>query len=479
MPPPPRPPRGPARPDPARLLAWRVLRAVDETDAYANLVLPDLLRESGLDERDSALVSELAYGTLRATGTLDHVIGLCSTRPVAQIDPPLRDAIRLGAYQLLRTRIPAHAAVAATVELARRVSGEGPGSFANAVLRKIAARDGDLGAPSEVDDPVGHLSITTAHPRWVVDAFVEALAGDVAEAAAALAADDARPEVHLVARPGRITRDALLRSVEVAGLRAEVGPWSPYAVRLGGGDPGALAAVRDGRAAVQDEGSQLAALVVGSLLPRDAGATVLDVCAGPGGKAALVAAVLAGRDTGDRLVATELHPHRARLTARAVAAGAGVGASGVAGTSWVVAAGDALQSPWRTGTADVVLLDAPCTGLGALRRRPEARWRRRPEDVGRLVTLQRSLAEAALAALRPGGHLVYVVCSPHVAEGREQIAHLLERDDVEAVDVRAHLPAMPALGHGPWVQLWPHRHETDAMFFAVLRRVARLAATST
>ncbi len=469
-----RTPRAPASPDAARLLAWRVLRAVDETDAYANLVLPDLLRESALDERDRALVSELAYGTLRATGTLDHVIGLCSSRPVSDIDPPLRDALRLGAYQLLRTRIPAHAAVAATVELARRVSGEGPGSFANAVLRKVAGRDGDLGAPLYDVDPIGHLSITTAHPRWVVEAFVDALDGDLGEASAALRADDERPEVHLVARPGRITRDALLQSVRDGGLRAEPGPWSPYAVRLGGGDPGSLSPVRDGRAAVQDEGSQLAAMLVAALAPPDA--RVLDVCAGPGGKAALVGSILAARGGDARLVATELHPHRARLTAGSLSSAVRRDAD----LRWAVLTADGTAAPWRDGSVDVALLDAPCTGLGALRRRPEARWRRLPADVPRLAALQRQLAEAALRAVKVGGHLVYVVCSPHVAEGRDQVESLLAAHpgELESVDIRPHLRAITTSGATPWVQLWPHREGTDAMFLAAVRRVATLGSPS-
>ncbi|HVE97632.1 MAG TPA: transcription antitermination factor NusB [Mycobacteriales bacterium] len=467
--PPTRPARRPPSPDRPRLLAWRLLRAVDEQDAYANLVLPELLRESALDERDRAFTSELGYGTLRALGTLDHVISLCSSRPVADIDPPLRDVLRLGVYQLLRTRVPPHAAVSATVELARSVAGEGPGSFANAVLRKVAARGGDLGAPAYDDDPTGHLAITTAHPRWIVEEFVTALDGDVAEAQRALAADDARPEVHLVARPGRLGRDALLDEVTAAGLTGVPGPWSPWSVRLRGGDPAGVPAVRDGRAAVQDEGSQLAAVLAAALLPQG-DPTVLDMCAGPGGKGALLAATMAGRGSG-RLVATELHEHRARLTARALRDGGGHPARPL-----LTVCADARTAPWRPGGFDLVLLDAPCSGLGSLRRRPESRWRRQPADVAALGTLQDELLTAAVAALRPGGHLVYVVCSPVVAEGRARIDRLLRYlpGEVTAIDVRGHLPTIPTSGPGPTVQLWPHRHGTDAIFLSAVRRVATL-----
>ncbi|HWL36530.1 MAG TPA: transcription antitermination factor NusB [Frankiaceae bacterium] len=416
----------------ARNVAYELLRAVDERDAYANLLLPTLLY--GLDARERAFAAELGYGTLRALGTLDHVLGLCSSRPVSEMDPPVRDVLRVGAYQLLRTRVAPHAAVSTTVDLAKHVAGPGAAKFVNAVMRRVAERDGDLGLPA---DPLDALAIETAHPRWIVDAFVDVL-GD--EAADALRADDLRPEVHLVARPGRIARDGLVASCAAAGLEAEAGPLSPYAVRLRGGDPGDVPAVRDGSAGVQDEGSQYAALVLPELLGPGRH-DVLDLCAGPGGKTAL----LAGTLDGGRIVANELHPHRATLVAENVAAARGVPTA--------VVTGDGLRGPWAPGTFDGVLLDAPCTGLGALRRRPEARWRRTPGDVAPLQALQRGLLAAAIDAVKPGGYVVYVVCSPHRAETRDVV------DAAEGVE---------RLGD---TQLWPHRHGTDAMFVARLRRI--------
>jgi 16S rRNA (cytosine967-C5)-methyltransferase len=414
--------------DPRRV-AYDLLRAVDERDAYANLLLPTLVR--GLDQRDRAFAAELGYGTLRALGTLDHVLGLVSTRPVAEMDPQVRDVLRLGAYQLLRTRVATHAAVSTSVDLARSVAGIGASKFVNAVLRKVAARDGDLGLPA---DPVDALAVETAHPRWIVEAFADALGGDPR---AALLADDTRPEVHLVAR--RITRDALLASCRAAGLEAEPGPLSPYAVRLRGGDPDGVAAVRSGDAGVQDEGSQVAALALAEALGPGRH-DVLDLCAGPGGKAALLRATVEGR-----LVANDVHPHRARLVA-----------GNLAGAREATAvAADGRRGPWRPGTFDGVLLDAPCTGLGALRRRPEARWRRRPEDVAPLQALQRELLAAAVEAARPGGTVVYVVCSPHLAETRDVLATVTGAD---VLSTR---------------QLWPHVDGTDAMFVAVLRRSGR------
>jgi 16S rRNA (cytosine967-C5)-methyltransferase len=450
--------------DPARRAAYDVLRAVDERAAYANLVLPGLLRERRLDSRDAALATELAYGTLRATGTLDAILTRCASRPLTEIDAPVRDLLRLGAYQLLRTRIPSHAAVSATVDLARTVTTDGPVRFANAVLRRVAERSWAdwiaAVAPPYDEDPVGHLAIAWSHPRWVVSAFRDALGGDLAETSAALAADDARPEVHLVARPGASTRAELLAATGSAG---SPGPWSPHAVRLREGDPGALAAVREGRAGVQDEGSQLAALMLARApLDNATDARWLDVCAGPGGKAALLAGLAAEREAS--LLAAELAPHRARLVARSLAA--------VPGRSAIVVA-DATAPAWVPGSFDRVLVDAPCTGLGALRRRPEARWRRQLADVPVLAAVQRSLLTHAVDAVRVGGVVGYVVCSPHLAETRAVLADVARaRPDFEAVDVRPLLAGVPALGDGPTVQLWPHRHGTDAMFLALLRRLA-------
>ncbi len=435
-------------PDPAREAAYDTLKAVRTDDAYANLVLPGLLRERRLGTRDAALATELAYGTLRAQGQLDTILQACVDRPLGKVDPPVLDVLRLGAYQLLRMRTPPHAAVSATVDLARRVTSAGPAAFANAVLRKVAARDLagwlDELAP---EDPLAALAFRHAHPRWVASAFRDALGGDLEQTRLALEASDLRPEVHLVAR--RMPRDEL--ALESGG---EPGPWSPRAVRLSGGDPGDVKAVRDGRAGVQDEGSQLVALALGAAELDGPDGLWVDLCAGPGGKAALLQQVADER--GARLLALELAPHRARLVAR----------SGV--TSVVTA--DGRQPPLVPGTVDRVLLDAPCSGLGALRRRPEARWRRKPADLPGLTRLQGELLDGAVSLLRPGGLLAYVTCSPHLAETVVPVGDAIRRHGLEQLDARALLPGVPDLGPGPTVQLWPHRHGTDAMFLALLRR---------
>ena len=451
-----RPDRRAARPyrppadDKPRRAAYDVLLAVREKSSYANLVLPGLLRERGISGRDAALATELAYGALRGQGLYDAVIASCLDRPLASVDPPVLDVLRLGAHQLLKTRIPPHAAVSATVDLARHVLSAGPVAFVNAVLRKVAAKDlaAWVAELAPAGDRLGALALEHSHPRWIASAFRDALGGDLWQTGAALAADDARPEVHLVAR--RIALDEL-----VGASGGAPGPYSPYAVRLAEGDPGSVPAVRHGLAGVQDEGSQLMAVALASVPLEGPDRLWVDLCAGPGGKAALLE-VLAGA-RGARLVALELRHHRSRLVRKS-------------GVVHVVTA-DARRPPLEQGSADRVLLDAPCTGLGALRRRPEARWRRQPVDLPPLTRLQGELLDAGVRLLRPGGVLAYVTCSPHLAETLVPVSDVLRRHpDLERVDARPLLPGVPDLGGGPSVQLWPHLHGTDAMHLSLLRR---------
>ncbi|MEE1725453.1 rRNA cytosine-C5-methyltransferase [Streptomyces sp. CAI-21] len=457
--------------DPVRILAFEALRAVDERDAYANLVLPALLRKAREDHpdtfeaRDAALATELVYGTLRRQGTYDAIIAACVDRPLREVDPPVLDVLSLGAHQLLGTRIPSHAAVSATVELARVVLGDGRAKFVNAVLRRITADDLDgwleRVAPPYDEDPEDHLAVVHSHPRWVVSALWDSLGGPRAGIEDLLEADNERPEVTLVARPGRTTSDTLLDGL--GPDRALPGRWSPYAVRLTeGGEPGAIDAVREGDAGVQDEGSQLVALALADAPLEGSDSRWLDACAGPGGKAALLAGLAAQR--GATLLASEKQPHRAGLVAKAL--------DGNPGPYQVIAA-DGTRPPWRHGSFDRVLVDVPCTGLGALRRRPEARWRRRPEDLDGFAPLQRALLRTALESVRVGGVVAYATCSPHLAETRAVVDDVLKREGgAELLDARPLMPGVPALGEGPDVQLWPHLHGTDAMYLALLRRTA-------
>ncbi|RWA15238.1 methyltransferase [Mycolicibacterium elephantis DSM 44368] len=438
-----------------------MLRAVSEKDAYANLALPALLRERGISGRDAAFATELTYGTCRTRGLLDAIISHAAGRPPDRIDPALLDLLRLGAYQLLRTRVEQHAAVSTTVEQAAIEFDSARAGFVNAVLRTIAGRDEDAWvqelAPDKNADPIGHAAFVHAHPRWIAQAFADALGGRAAELEELLASDDARPAVHLAARPGVLTAEEL--AAQVGGT---VGRYSPYAVYLTGGDPGRLEPVRTGAALVQDEGSQLVAraLTLAELDGPDTGRW-LDLCAGPGGKTALLAALAAVRGDAEgaaaRVTAVEPNPRRAELVEL-----------NTRGLPVEVLRVDGRRTGLEPGF-DRVLVDAPCTGLGALRRRPEARWRREPADVPRLAKLQRELLAAAIGLTRPGGVVLYATCSPHLAETVGIVADALRRHPVTALDARPLFDPVDGLGDGPYVQLWPHRHGTDAMFAAALK----------
>ena len=449
-----RPERRP-QPDAPRRVAFDLLRAVDERDAYANLAMPGLLAARSLHGRDAAFATELGYGTLRGRGTYDAVLAACVDRPLDAVDPAVLDVLRLGAHQLLAMRVPSHAAVGATVELARAVLGEGRAKFVNAVLRRVSADDLASWvarvAPPYDDDPLGNLSVSHSHPRWIVSAFRDALDGSLEATAELLAADNAAPTVTLVARPGRSTVE------ELVAAGADPARWSPVGAVLPGGDPGDLAAVRDGRAAVQDEGSQLVALALSHAAIDGRDERWLDLCAGPGGKAGLLGAVARAR--GARLVANEVSGTRAALVRR------------TAGPDADVVVADGRRPPWPDASFDRVLVDAPCTGLGALRRRPEARWRRRPEDLPVLRGLQQELLASGLRSVRPGGVVAYVTCSPHLAETRVVVDDVLRGGGAERIDSRELLSGVPDLGNGPDVQLWPHVHGTDAMFLSVLRQL--------
>jgi 16S rRNA (cytosine967-C5)-methyltransferase len=444
--------------DPARRAAFDVLRAVAEKDAYANLALPAIVRERNITGRDAAFATELTYGTCRTKGLLDAVIAHAANRPADRIDPVLLDLLRLGTYQLLRTRVEQHAAVSTTVEQAGIEFDSARAGFVNGVLRTIAGRDeaswvAEL-APDKSADPIGHTAFVHAHPRWIAQAFADALGADAAELDALLASDDDRPAVHLAARPGVLTAAELAEKVD-----GTVGRYSPYAVYLSGGDPGRLAPVRDGQAQVQDEGSQLVARALAlAELDGEDGGRWLDLCSGPGGKTALLAAIATQTGiAGARVTAVEPAVARADLVER-----------NTRGLPVDVLRVDGREPGLEPGF-DRVLVDAPCTGLGALRRRPEARWRRQPADVPPLARLQRELLASAIRLTRPGGVVLYATCSPHLAETVGVVADAVRRHKVTALDTRPLFEPVDNLGAGPYVQLWPHRHGTDAMFAAALK----------
>lgn len=467
------------RADPARLVAFEVLRAVAAEDAYANLVLPSRIRHHGLDKRDAGFATELSYGALRGQGTYDAVLARCVDRPLDQLDPAVLDALRIGAHQLLAMRVPAHAALDQTVGLARAVIGAGPSALINAVLRKVAAYTMEEWLELLVageNDETKIASIRYAHPEWIVRAMRQSLVAhgrSAAEINDLLEADNAAPVVNLVALPGLGSLDEALENGATPGDLVEGSALSS------GGDLGRLASVREGSTRVQDVGSQLvaramAAVDLGAGAGTGSGTTAdgerwLDLCAGPGGKAALLGAL--ARQQGATLLANEPAPHRAKLVRQALAA--------VPRETWEVRTGDGRDVGTEMASSfDRVLVDVPCSGLGALRRRPESRWRRTPKDLADLGSLQRALLTSALDAVRPGGVVAYVTCSPHPAETTAVVTDALrKREDLELLEAGAVLDGVSLTGNleagnDSTAQLWPHIHGTDAMFLALIRKKA-------
>ncbi|MGO2748389.1 RsmB/NOP family class I SAM-dependent RNA methyltransferase [Microbacterium sp.] len=445
----------------SREVAFAVMHAVDADDAYANLLLPIEIDRAGLSPADAALATELTYGTLRGRGMYDAIIRIAAGRELDEIDHGVLDALRLGAHQLLATRVAPHAAVNESVELARRSSGRSATGFANAVLRRISRNDLDgwldqVRALARSDDEA--IGWTSSHPVWIVRAMRRALRaeGREHELEELLAADNASPSVTMAALTG------------LAEPRSPRTRFSPIGFRAPSGDPEPLVRSSGGAMRVQDEGSQLVALALARRAPV-AGERWLDLCAGPGGKTAVLAAE--ARNASALLEANEVIPARAGLVRRALEA--------IPETIEVHERDGRDLASENAGAFDRILVDAPCTGLGALRRRPEARWRKSPQDVADLVEVQTGLLDRAIDALKPGGVVAYVTCSPHPAETTGVVREILDRrDDVTLLDAAASLQAvarepldLAERADGlTTAQLWPHRHGTDAMFLALIER---------
>jgi len=446
----------------SRTVALELLFAVEFEDAYANLLLPKLLAEAKLDDRDTALAQELAFGTLRWQLFYDRIIEECAKRYSDEIDVKTLAVLRLGAHQLLAMRIPAHAALDESVELAKQFISRGAGGFVNGVLRRISERQREEWLQivlEDLDNPVERLAVEFSHPIWIVKALQQALDldGRAKDLRDLLLADNIAPLVSLVALPG-MANDSDFEDLQI-------GPASPIGAFLDGGDPNNLVAFRQGRVRAQDQGSQLAALALVNAQAGAKGEKWLDLCAGPGGKAALLAAVASKK--GATLTCNELLPHRAKLVKQALSS---------VDPGIEVTIEDGREYSQQHGEEfDRILLDAPCTGLGALRRRPESRWRKQQTDVAELTKLQEELLQSAWDCLKPGGVIAYVTCSPHLAETNAIVdwakrklegLQLLNTNEV----LRSINPHLHLNESRKTAQLWPHLHQTDAMFIALLSK---------
>jgi 16S rRNA (cytosine967-C5)-methyltransferase len=331
------------------------------------------------------------------------------------VDADIVDLARMGAHQIFTMRTPLHAAVSATVDVARKQLGESKGSFINALMRKASAKEIDewLEPVRAMTDPISRLAIEYSHPEWIVSAYLDLLK-DIDAVEAELRSNNTPALPTLVSWPGSSTQE------ELVALGATATEYSPYGARFSGA-PGSLELIRHRKAGVQDEGSQLVASIFAQATAT--AVNTLDLCAGPGGKFGVIV-------------------------------------------------GDGREIASHGRTFDAILADVPCTGLGALRRRPEVRWRRTIKDLAPLLQLQLELSRAAISVLNPGGYFGYATCSPHFAETTGQVKQILkENPELELVDISTLLPAnLVSATRGESLSLWGHLHNTDSMFLAIFKR---------
>lgn len=468
--------------DRVRTLVFQVLLAVETKDAYANLLLPPRITRTHISGRDAGFATELTYGTLRSQGYYDWIIDECSSRPVAALEKEVLIILRMGLHQLLNMRVPTHAAVSESVNLTKQEANEGAAGLVNGVLRQAVrlADSGELESRLNGLSKSRRLTIEYSHPAWIIAAYRAALSehaklgaqipSDDDSLAALLAENNRAPYINLVARPGLADRETLADAIEDMGQDVAYSTLSPWGLIVSGGDPASLEEVRQARAGVEDQGSQLVAALAATYPLEGSDQNWLDLCAGPGGKAALMAAL--GRERGAQLIANEISPHRAKLVEDSVQALDNV----------QVTQNDGTHFPLREDGYDRVLVDAPCTGLGALRRHPESRYRARNETIPDITDLQARLLNRALEVCRPGGLVIYATCSPHPAETTFLVERVLkERKDgqlLELTPVWDQLIDAEAWPQGlgcadKYLQLWPHIHASDAMFAVVIRKIQK------
>ncbi|MCI7552268.1 MAG: transcription antitermination factor NusB [Actinomycetaceae bacterium] len=458
--------------DRARNAVFDVLMDVYVDGAYANLVLPKITSVRHFSKQDAAYATNLCYGTLRLQGRWDAILAHCiSNRRISEIDTAVLALLRMGTHQLLEFRTPPHAAINETVMLTRNRVGTGASGFVNAVLHRVSERSVNEWMDVLVQDAggkrntVAFLAAWYSQPRWIIRALDQALKANGRahkDLISVLESVNTPAQVALAARG--ISVSELIDDIERGKMAGRPGELVDSAVILDAGDPGHVFAVQDRLAGVQDEGSQLVARALAGAPIVGEDSLWLDMCAGPGGKTATLAAIATKR--GARIHANELHPHRLDLVEQAT-------------------------EPWRRIVAtrqgdgrelgdeeplmyDRVLIDAPCTGIGALRRRPEARWNKDAGDAINLAKLQGELLESGWKAVRPGGIIAYSTCSPYLRETHDVIDSFAQRhEEAELLDTAsiAGAQALMALNSpNQYLQLWPDLHNSDAMFLSVIRK---------
>lgn len=440
-------------PETPRDVALDILNRVEE-GAWAGELLQRRLGGVGFDDTDRSFITELVYGTLRRRGELDFALEHFCDQPLDRLDRPVRNILRMGAYQVMYMKVPSYAACNESVNLMKRTGPARAAGLVNGVLRSLIRGRGDIPYPDRDREPARWISVTESHPPWMVERWLREMGFDAT--LALCRRNNERAPLHLRANSLRISPGELMQRMNDGDHEVTRCGLAPHALNyVGGGSPFDTTEYQQGLFSVQSEGSQLGVLALGV----EPGMRILDACAGRGGKTAYIAELLAASG---EILAIDVHPFKLEVLKREFRR---LGLDRIQ-----TLAADVTRPPCDTGEFDLVLVDAPCSGVGVLRRYPEARWQKGPELLEQMPELQSEILASAAGLVKPGGHVVYCTCSLFREENEDVILDFLARHDEfnhgefpkGFADVQGRARGM--------VQLLPHVHETDGFFISRLRR---------
>ena len=441
----------------AREIALKIINEVESAGAYANIALAKELGRQRLSDQDRRFVTELVYGTVKAGQTLDWMLSQYSSRPTAKIPPVIRNVLRMGLYQIFfLSRIPPSAACNQAVELAKKFGHVGTVKFVNAILRSAVRSPEKIVFPDANQNPQQYLALKYFHPEWLVSRWLGRLGFEECEALCQL--NNATPPLSLRTNTLKNTREELLARLTSEGVVGEASKWTPEGIVCSEYPALAeLSSLREGLFQVQDESSML----VGHVVAPQPGEFVIDACGAPGGKSTHLAALMGNRG---RVLSTDIYEHKLKLT------GENAARLGITIIETKVADATKMDTLYA-GQADRVLVDAPCSGLGVLRRKPDSRWRKTESMLKDLPKLQSAILSSAAACVKPGGVLVYSTCTTEPEENDEVVkAFMATHTDYTLEPTGQFLPDKRA---GDMVQLWPHRDGVDGFFIARMTRRGR------
>lgn len=441
----------------AREVALNVLTSVDENASYSNLLLNRSLQQAELSPADAGLATELVYGTIARQATLDYFLNLFIKSEVKRLNPWVRSLARMSLYQIrYLDRVPAHAAVNEAVEIAKKRGHQGIASMINGVLRSILREGDTLAIPDDLPT-AERIALQHSHPQWLVERWITQYGEETAEAVCA--SNNQPPKVSIRVNALKADRDELMRELENEGRTVRASELSQFGIIVeSGGNMANDHLYRDGRFSIQDESSML----VAEALAAEPGMSVLDCCAAPGGKTAHIAEKMGDKG---RIVANDLHEHKQGLIMEQAER---LGLSCIESS---VGDAMALKEQFESASFDRVLLDAPCSGFGVIRRKPDLRWAKTPDDAASIARLQRQMLSAVSGLVKPGGILVYSTCTIEREENQRAVAEFL-RDHAEFIAEPFEVPALEALPQagGAGVQILPNQFGSDGFYIARLRR---------